>query len=352
MAETDDNKKFEQAGSGSGLKILFPRSSSGSKNATASSQSIRTLGTRDITVARNEFAEIAHRYFQHGKFDEAEKLFKSAVLEAEQRLPENHPEVLQLLDELAWYYVQMSRLEEAEPILKRVFEETQKISKDDDLLNCRAEKLASLYERLEKYEQARAIYHYLVRQQIQNLGLNNTTVVHTLRRLAECLTKQNDHASAEALYMQVLAIEENEYGKYSVEICATLQTLVSTLLAQNKGQAAEMAMLRQVQVLEKIQGHLGLGVATALLRFAELLTRNGKRDSAEPIYKRVLEIYRAAYGEQAPSVVNFKHKLEVLYPSVSSGEHRKLFGVDLNTDAISTKTDLETPQPPAENHNS
>jgi tetratricopeptide (TPR) repeat protein len=272
------------------------------------------LSTENTNVG-GYFSQLAMRYAEQGRPDEAERLFRQALEVAKNGPSQSVAALDRNLDELASFYTQRGKYKEAEPLLEKIAElRWRELSPDNELFTHSLSNLATVYEKTGKLGQAEALYKTLLSTQEQRFGPDSLEVVDTLNRLANCYIDQENLAGAESLYLRILLIEEYTFGTCSPEINSTVEALVRVFQKQGKWALVDFMLQKQRSILEELHGPDAVCVASCLLRWANILVTNERMDAAEPLFLRALDIHRKAYGNDSSLVTSFRRKLAQLFP--------------------------------------
>ena len=257
------------------------------------------------------YTRLALQYLQQGRLEEAERLYRHALLIAESTFSHDHPSLLKAIEDLAWFYYCNERYAQAEPLVSRVLKErVQTMAGDDKSLIRLVDQLADIYEKNGRANDAQSLYKFLLARQEETLGRNSITCAFTLSRLAELYLRQEQFNFAETLMLRILEIQENVHGRSSLEISTTLQELSKIYYHLNQFDKSAEMLERLLHILESIHGPNGLSVASCLLRLADLLSEVGMEHEADPLYRRAQDIYSLSYGDSTAAHSVFRKRLE------------------------------------------
>src|SRR6516165_4684454 len=105
----------------------------------------RPLKADNATVG-SYFSQLALRYAEQGRWDEAERLYTQALEVIKQNPSESHRALDRNLEELASFYAQRGKYSEAEPLLEKVAEiRWRELSPDNELFIHSLSNLATVY---------------------------------------------------------------------------------------------------------------------------------------------------------------------------------------------------------------
>ena len=258
-----------------------------------------------------QYTRLALQYLQQGRIEDAERLYKQALVVAERTFPEGDPAITRAVEDLASFYYSHEKFKQAEPFVSRLLKQrVESLTCDDWILIRTVDQLADIYEKCGEPVQAQALYKFLLARQEESVGQNANVCSFTLSRLAESYLKQEHFAAAESLLQKILGIQETLHGRSSIEISMTLQELASIYQKLGRYDRAAEMLERLLHILESIHGDNGLSVASCLLKLANLLTEIEMVSEAEPLYRRAQEIYSLSYGDRTAADSMIKKKVE------------------------------------------
>jgi tetratricopeptide (TPR) repeat protein len=258
-----------------------------------------------------QYTRLALQYLQQGRIEDAERLYKQALVVAERTFPSGDPAITRAVEDLASFYYSHEKFKQAEPFVSRLLKQrVESLACDDWILIRTVDQLADVYEKCGEPVQAQALYKFLLARQEESVGQNATVCSFTLSRLAESYLKQEHFAAAESLLQKILGIQETLHGRSSIEISMTLQELASIYQKLGRYDRAAEMLERLLHILESIHGDNGLSVASCLLKLANLLTEIEMVSEAEPLYRRAQEIYSLSYGDRTAADSMIKKKVE------------------------------------------
>ena len=257
-----------------------------------------------------QYTRLAAQYLQQGRIEDAERLYKQALIVAERTFPSGDPAIYGAVEDLAQFYYGHEKFRLSEPLIARLLTyRVERLSPDDWLLIRTVDQLADVYEKCGEAVHAQALYKLLLARQEEAFGRNSPVCAFTLSRLADSYIRHDHQAAAETLMLTILEIQEEMHGPASLEVSGTLNELASIYHRLRRYDRAAEMLERLLKVLESIHGENGLSVASCLLRLADLLTEVDMPDEAEPLYQRAQEIYTLSYGDRTAAHSVFKKKI-------------------------------------------
>ncbi|MBX3075167.1 tetratricopeptide repeat protein [Candidatus Obscuribacterales bacterium] len=257
-----------------------------------------------------QYTRLAAQYLQQGRIEDAERLYKQALIVAERTFPSGDPAIYRAVEDLAQFYYGHEKFRLSEPLVARLLTyRVERLSPDDWLLIRTVDQLADVYEKCGEAVHAQALYKLLLARQEEAFGRNSPVCAFTLSRLADSYIRHGHPAAAETLMLTILEIQEQLHGPSSLEISGTLNELASIYHRLRRYDRSAEMLERLLKVLESIHGENGLSVASCLLRLADLLTEVDMPAEAEPLYRRAQEIYTLSYGDRTAAHSVFKKKI-------------------------------------------
>jgi tetratricopeptide (TPR) repeat protein len=205
---------------------------------------------------------------------EAEPLMRSALAIDEKSFGPDHPKVAIRLNNLSILLQATNRLNEAEPLLRRVVDNSEKVERET--------------------------------------GEMHPNFASVLNNLAALLQATNRLDEAEPLMRRALAIDEKTFGPDHPKVAIRLNNLATVLAATNRLVEAEPLMRRMVSNFEKSFGPDHPNVATALNNLAQLLKDTDRLNEAEPLMRQALGIDEESFGPNHPNVAIRLNNLALL----------------------------------------
>jgi tetratricopeptide (TPR) repeat protein len=271
-----------------------------------------------------QYTRLAAQYLQQGRIEDAERLYKQALVVAERTFREGDPAIFRAIEDLAGFYYRHEKYQQAEPLVARLLRyRVERLSPDDWLLIRTVDQLSEIYEKCGESVHAQALYKLLLARQEDAFGRNSPVCAFTLSRLADSYIRHQHHGAAESLMLTILEIQEEVHGECSLEIGTTLQELATIYHKLRRYDKAAEMLERLLEVLQTIHGENGLAVASCLLRLADLLTEVDMPREAEPLYKRAQKIYTLSYGDRTAAHSVFKKKFDRISGPLSKSSKDK-----------------------------
>jgi len=180
--------------------------------------------------AANLLHNVASYLDDRARYQEAEPLYRHALVIKESVQGPEHPDTASTVHNLAILYWNRGRYEQAEPLFKRALVIKENALGPEHLDTARSlHNLAILYKDQGKYEQAEPLFKRALTIREYGLGLEHPDIASTLHNLANLYRDLGKYGQAGPLYQRALTIKERVLGsehpdtKKSQENYASLQ---------------------------------------------------------------------------------------------------------------------------------
>jgi len=247
-------------------------------------------------------SDMAHQlgeiYFRLGMYDEARRLWESAVLAGVEHYGETNETVLNMMLSLVKALENLGQGDSAESLARRsltIFRRLPELRDREFAATNVLHRLGNTLRLRGRLEEAEP----LLMEALEVLPPNH---VEALQRRTVILTTlghvrraRGDATRAEALYREVLATRLTVWGKEHPEVANALVNLAGALSDQGRYAEAEARFRDGLEMRRKMQGETHPDFALDLGGFAELARRTGNLDSAAHLYARALELQRVAF---------------------------------------------------------
>lgn len=244
---------------------------------------------RDVKALLYMFLmETAALKAKQGKYPEAQKNYQQALSLIEDIEGDNGR--LLHLRLSANYYVTIGDFNEAERVYKTALAQAEEITKgtNNDLVPAMLDWLADFYVGQTRYVEAEVIYNRSLAIKEKILGTDHYDVAETLTGLGKLNGIKGNYEDAERLFKRELAIQEKARGPDHPSFASTLTSQAKLYEGLGKFLEAERLYRRALTIMEKALGPNNLLVADALDHLAGYYTAQGRYSEAEPIYRRSL----------------------------------------------------------------
>ena len=269
--------------------------------------------SRLVAAASNNLARLLH---DTSRLEEAEPLLRRALEIDEGAYGERHPTVAILLNNLAMLLRDTNRHEEAESLLRRALEiDAVAYGERHPTVAVDLNNLALLLNDTDRLEEAEPLLRRALEIDEGAYGERHPTVAIRLNNLAILLRETNRHEEAEPLVMRALVINEATYGERHPNVATSLNNLATLLHDTGRLAEAEPLARRALAIDEAALGERHPNVAIRLNNLATLLCDINRRDEAEPLLERslnILESFRRNTGHEHPYFAPTKANYEIV----------------------------------------
>lgn len=286
---------------GFSMNITFAENAAETELVTANEQGeAYVTGLRRIedgSVVSNEhtikwriYTDNGRDLFLKGKFDEAERLFKSAIDEAIKGFGPRDPHVASSYNNLAELYRVRKAFEKAEPLYLVAINILEEAFGNNDIrVGAALQNLGKFYLAQRKLEQAQKCYERALKIEGRVLGHGHTDYANTMYHLATVLHLLGKEKDAESLVRESIRILE-EGGLGETTTCVRrMRYLSQMLLSLNRLDEAEKLQRKILHILELSKGWNSLDTIIAAEGLALTLQSLGSLSEAQDLLERCLE---------------------------------------------------------------
>lgn len=261
------------------------------------------VGQDSLRTSYNDGADKAR---MQGKNDEAERLFRSAMKEAESIGKQDAIYSLSLLG-LGMCYQAKGKYAESEQLFKQSLRLTEQLEgAESHNVTVRLTHLAILFEEQGKYAEAESFFKRSLLMNEKTLGAEHLFAINDRDILAGFYKERYRYTEAEQLIKRNLQIAEKLSGSASQKLGYSLRDLAQVYDIQGKYADAEPLFKRSLQIFEKELGADDSEVATSLSFLSVLRVDREEFVEAEALKRRVIEIQQKA---EHPSLAYSKRSL-------------------------------------------
>jgi tetratricopeptide (TPR) repeat protein len=260
------------------------------------------------TSIRSSYNDSAWQALKDARFDEAERLYRAAIREAQQAGTRDLT-YAQSLHGLASLLKDQAKFGEAEPL----YLESLKLFQDQegaDALNVAvlSGSLGSIYlatarykDALPCYEHARAIYE-------RNPNAKPGDLAYALDGIARVYLQQARYAEAEPLFLRSLELYQSG-GTSDSTLSFTYAALASLNRATGRYESAEQFSRQSLSLREKSLPAGHPDIASGMVSLAAILVSLGRQDEARALYESALPMTEKSLGADHPSVSTILNNL-------------------------------------------
>jgi len=273
--------------------------------------------------------------YSKGDFEKAADYMQLGRTKAEEIENAETPGVyLKYSSNLAFFLIMLERYETAE----KIFLEIKKIEEDGLINKPIADKtnhehhrnysttinnLASLYLKMEKYEQAEPLFLQAKDIRAKVVSTKDPKYISTLNNLAFLYQKLGRLKDAERLYQKVLELNEATVGKQDPKYASTLNNLALLYKETEQFEAAEKLYKQAIGIIEKVLGKTHPQYSTTKKNIGDLYVLLENYQAAEAAYLEAHKTSLERFGKQSPKYARILNSLAALYKQVGRLEEAK-----------------------------
>jgi tetratricopeptide (TPR) repeat protein len=261
-------------------------------------------------------------YIYQGNYRNAEELLMDVLHRRRKLLPQEHPDTAQSLNNLALLYRHQGRYEEAELLLiealrKRDILEIEQldISSHSNITPAIYfnQNLALIYYQQGRYEEAEPLFIEALKNRIKNFGKESPDVAQTFNNLALIYYHQMRHEEAEPLFIEALEMRKKILGQDHPDIAQSLNNLARLYFDQERCDEAEPLFIEALEMRKKVLGQEHPHVGSSLNNLGELYRQQGHYDKAQSLLLSSLELWKKCLGQEHPDIAISLRNLGNLY---------------------------------------
>ncbi len=260
----------------------------------------------DQPLARALFLHtIGDIYTKMALFERAETLIAEALEIRERALPADHPDVLGSVNQLGVVYRRQNRLDEAEPLLRRVLAAREAKGGDPVAVALALNNLGNLLWSQQRFDEAQAAHQHALGIRERQLGPGHEDVAETLNNLGALYQAQAMHWEAQPVLTRAAEIYAETVGTDHPRYAATLYNL--SLIEKELGnwRDAEDHCRQAADLWQAAYGAEHPWANKARMRLAFLLRRQGRYEESAAVYRTLLRAREqaAAAGDPSPDEI-------------------------------------------------
>ena len=237
-----------------------------------------------------------------GRYDEAERLFREALVIYEGTIGGDHAEYYAIhLNNLAGAVKSQGRLNEAERLHRKALEiDERTIGRDQPAYATHLNNLALVVKAQGRYDEAERLHRKVLEIDEGTIGGDHAEYAIHLNNLAGAVSEQGRYDEAERLFREVLEIDKRTIGRHHPDYAAHLNNLALVVMARGDYDEAEMLHRKVLEIDEKTLGRYHPAYAKHLNNLAGAVSEQGRYDEGESLYREALEISRKRLGNNHP----------------------------------------------------
>jgi len=259
-------------------------------------------------------ATLGETYLKLGEYPSAEPHLERASELYRRELGEEHPNLLDSMNDLGRLYNDQGRYDEVEPLYVKTLEIRKRVLGAEhpntlDSMN----NLAILYDNQGRYDEAEPLYVKTLEIRKRVLGAEHPNTLDSMNNLALLYAIQGRYDEAESLYVKTLEISKRVLGEKHPDTLGSMGNLAVVYKDQGRYDEAEPLYLKTLEIMKRVLGEEHPNTVRSMHNLAVLYDDQDRYDQAEPLYVEALEIKQRVLGEEHPTTLFSMFNLAELY---------------------------------------
>jgi tetratricopeptide (TPR) repeat protein len=262
-------------------------------------QVVQLSGPSDLRLAKAQVA-LGNIYNAERKLDLAEETLKAAVESCEQAVGKNDLQIQPALEALAgFYFLSLNRYDLALPLCQRMLAIAEHGAPPDEVEISRLTRnLASVFEKLQRYTEAEALY----KQCLSLAEQHKTDVASHLLALTDFYTEWKKYDKAALFAQRSLDLAEQTSEKDPMVVAIAMFKLAEINRASGKADQAEHLYTQCLALTETAATATSSAIVPPLAGRAKARLAQGKNDEAEADFLRALNVAYQTMDTDLPQV--------------------------------------------------
>ena len=246
------------------------------------------------------YHQVGRIYNDLGKYSEAEKYLNQAIELCEKYHKDNAAFKYPILITKANYYFQTGRWDESEKLYKDVVNSTNPKDKAVSNIHARAlNNLGVLLKEQGRYGEALDLYNRSLEIYKREVGEKHPNYARILSNIAEIYYLQGKYSQSEAIFQRALEIKRRNLGENDPSIATTLASIANLQHYQGRNAASLKSIEEALKITKKAFGKFHPTTGKLLSNFATLYTYNRKYEKATELLTRASKIFEKVYGKDS-----------------------------------------------------
>jgi tetratricopeptide (TPR) repeat protein len=247
---------------------------------------------------------IGRTYRELGLFNDAQRHLEKA-LEIRRRLrSDSHPELLEILDDVASIYWLQGKYALAQPLAQRTVDIHRRLSGEEHTDTLTAiNNLAVLYTFQGKFQNSEQLLVKALEVRRRTSGPGHLETVAVMTNLAQVYDRQARYREAEALYDEALAARRRLSGPEHPDTLVVMNNLAAVYMNQGRFAEAESLFAQTASVRRGVLGPEHPATLAATDNLAQVRLKMGKAEEAFRLFEQVVEARRRILGAEHPSTL-------------------------------------------------
>jgi non-specific serine/threonine protein kinase/serine/threonine-protein kinase len=257
---------------------------------------------------------LAHFYMDVGRVDEAIALLADSLARRQAGLGPDHPETITSKNDLAVVYQAAGRLREALPLYEEALRQRRaKLGSDHPDTMFSINNLASAYRSEGRFSEALPLYQEALDRRRTKLGPDHPETLMSMNNLANFYRELGRYPESISLQEETLAKQRDRLGPDHPDTLLSMSNLA--IAYQNAGRTRESLPLLE-ETLRRRRSKLGPDHPETLVSMSNLAVgyrEAGRLADALPLLEEALERRRATRGPDHPQTLRSANNLAFVY---------------------------------------
>ncbi len=218
------------------------------------------------------------------------------------------------MEDLALFYEQMSRYDDAEKLLLEILALKKSMPDEADILIIKTlHDLGIMYISIGRFSKAEEMFDEVVLESEKNVGTYHPFYATAKDNLGIIALSKGDYYKAKVMLKDALKTHRNRFGALHPYYANTLNNLARVERRLGNISVAESYYMEVLQIDRRIFGENHPNYATTMLNIGILLSSAKREIEAEQYYKNALEIRENVLGVNHPSYGNTLLSMGIRY---------------------------------------
>jgi tetratricopeptide (TPR) repeat protein len=272
---------------------------------------------------------LGYLYAQHGKYDDAEKIFQRA-LHGERALGPDHTSTLDTFNSLGLLYADIGRLQEAEIMYQRALEGYEKeLGPDHPSTLSAVNNLGLLYADIGRLHEAETMYQRALEGYEKELGPDHPSTLSAVNNLGLLYADIGRLQEAEIMYQRAMQGYEKELGLDHPSTLTSMDNLASTYRNQGRWGEAEELEVQVMETRKRVLGEEHPSTLTSMANLASTYRKQGRWEDAEALEVEVMETRKKKLGADHPKTLTSMSNLALTYGDQGRWEDAEALEVEV-----------------------
>ncbi|KAF8535198.1 hypothetical protein BDD12DRAFT_808751 [Trichophaea hybrida] len=294
--------------------LLFPWDIKDPKNWVACEEtsthaviSLRQAETHELI--KEEVCRLQHNlawyYKQRARYDDALKFYSASLDGYGKLFGSAHPKTLKVLNNMAVVFVAQGRNDEALEYYERALAGYENVhGKDHPSTLMTVHNMAGLFNSQGRLEEAQEYFERALAGREKMLGKNHPSTLSTVDSMAQLFDSQGQYEKALEWYKRALDAREKVLGKDHPSTLATVNNMANTLKHMGRSEEALELYERALAGSEKAHRKDHPFTLMTVHNMATLFDNQGRHEEALELYERALAGRNKSLGPEHPNTKN------------------------------------------------